>query len=150
MTASLVERKLRVPVLSGVDSAAIDEYTKVALETRIAQPAEKPTPPVMFIFAQLPAAQSVRDDGFESHSLLNSLNSIGLGDDESRRLGIAQGGEHGRGRKESREFVDERDHSAMPKAVEAKEVHFFDGLLGRPLLRGAAVGRDENAGAVFA
>jgi hypothetical protein len=94
--------------------------------------------------------QSVRDDGFESHSLLNSLNSIGLGDDESRRLGIAQGGEHGRGRKESREFVDERDHSAMPKAVEAKEVHFFDGLLGRPLLRGAAVGRDENAGAVFA
>src|SRR3977135_2864102 len=33
LNASLVERKLRVPALSGVGSAAIDEYTKVALET---------------------------------------------------------------------------------------------------------------------
>jgi LmbE family N-acetylglucosaminyl deacetylase len=34
LNASLVERKLRVPGLSAVDNAAIDEYTKVALETR--------------------------------------------------------------------------------------------------------------------
>jgi LmbE family N-acetylglucosaminyl deacetylase len=34
LNASLVERKLRLPALSDVGSAAIDEYTKVALETR--------------------------------------------------------------------------------------------------------------------
>ncbi|PYX81860.1 MAG: hypothetical protein DMG70_17430 [Acidobacteria bacterium] len=34
LNAALVERKLRVPALSGVGSAAIDEYTKVALEAR--------------------------------------------------------------------------------------------------------------------
>jgi LmbE family N-acetylglucosaminyl deacetylase len=34
LNASLLERKLRVPGLSAVDGAAIDEYTKVALETR--------------------------------------------------------------------------------------------------------------------
>jgi hypothetical protein len=33
LNASLVERKLRVPVLSGAGDAAIEEYTKVALET---------------------------------------------------------------------------------------------------------------------
>ena len=38
----------------------------------------------------------------------------------------------------------------MPKAVETKKVHFFDGLLGRPFLHGHAIGRDEDAGAVFA
>jgi len=34
LNAALVERKLRVPAFSGVGSAAIDEYTKVALETK--------------------------------------------------------------------------------------------------------------------
>lgn len=34
LNAALVERKLRVPALSSVDSSAIDEYTKVALENR--------------------------------------------------------------------------------------------------------------------
>ncbi len=34
LNASLVDRKLRIPALSDVGSAAIDEYTKVALETR--------------------------------------------------------------------------------------------------------------------
>jgi LmbE family N-acetylglucosaminyl deacetylase len=33
LNASLVERKLRVPALSGAGDAAIEEYTKVALET---------------------------------------------------------------------------------------------------------------------
>src|SRR5882724_3711232 len=33
LNAALVERKLRVPVLSDVGSTAVDEYTKVALET---------------------------------------------------------------------------------------------------------------------
>ena len=33
LNAALVERKLRVPALSGADSAAIDEFTKVVLET---------------------------------------------------------------------------------------------------------------------
>ena len=58
--------------------------------------------------------------------------------------------ECGRGIKESGESADERDHGMMPKAVEAKEVHLFDGVLCRPLLRGYAISRDENAGAVFA
>ena len=34
LNASLVERKLRVPALSGADGAAIDEFTKMALETK--------------------------------------------------------------------------------------------------------------------
>lgn len=34
LNAGLAERKLRVPALSGVADAAIDEYTEVALETR--------------------------------------------------------------------------------------------------------------------
>ena len=34
LNASLVERKLRVPALSGADSAAIDEFTKMAVETK--------------------------------------------------------------------------------------------------------------------
>ena len=33
LNAALVERKLRLPALSGADSAAIDEFTKVAIET---------------------------------------------------------------------------------------------------------------------
>jgi LmbE family N-acetylglucosaminyl deacetylase len=33
LNASLIERKLRLPALSGSDSAAIEEYTKVVLET---------------------------------------------------------------------------------------------------------------------
>ncbi len=33
LNASLVDRKLRIPALSDVGSAAIDEYTKVALQT---------------------------------------------------------------------------------------------------------------------
>ncbi|MCU1274346.1 MAG: hypothetical protein JWO48_1777 [Bryobacterales bacterium] len=34
LNASLAERKLRLPALSAADNAAIDEFTKVALETR--------------------------------------------------------------------------------------------------------------------
>jgi hypothetical protein len=33
LNASLIERKLRLPALSGSDRVAIEEYTKVALET---------------------------------------------------------------------------------------------------------------------
>jgi hypothetical protein len=34
LNASLVERKLRLPALSGADSAAIDEFTKTAVENK--------------------------------------------------------------------------------------------------------------------
>jgi LmbE family N-acetylglucosaminyl deacetylase len=34
LNASLVEKKLRVPALSGADSAAIDEFTKMAVEAK--------------------------------------------------------------------------------------------------------------------
>ena len=34
LNASLIERKLRLPALSSINRAAIDEYTKVVLETR--------------------------------------------------------------------------------------------------------------------
>ncbi len=34
LNASLVERKLSVPTLSGADSAAVDEFTKMAVETK--------------------------------------------------------------------------------------------------------------------
>ena len=34
LNASLVERKLSVPTLSGADSAAIDEFTKMAVDTK--------------------------------------------------------------------------------------------------------------------
>ena len=33
LNASLAERKLRLPALSAADTAAIDEFTKVSLET---------------------------------------------------------------------------------------------------------------------
>lgn len=38
----------------------------------------------------------------------------------------------------------------MPKATEAKGVHFREGLLGGPVLKGDAISGDEDAGAVFA
>ena len=38
----------------------------------------------------------------------------------------------------------------MPKAVEAEEIHFPDGLFGRPFLSGHAIEGGENAGAIVA
>ncbi len=38
----------------------------------------------------------------------------------------------------------------MPYAVEAEEVHFLDGLIRRPFLKGNAIDGDENAGAILA
>jgi len=38
----------------------------------------------------------------------------------------------------------------MPVAVEAESVHFREGLPGGPVLKGDAIGGDEDAGAVFA
>jgi len=38
----------------------------------------------------------------------------------------------------------------MPIAAEAKSVHFREGLLGGPVLKGDAISGDEDAGAVFA
>src|SRR6266403_3814338 len=38
----------------------------------------------------------------------------------------------------------------MPKAVEAKQIHLFHGLLGRPFVEGYAIGGDEHAGAIIA
>ena len=34
LNASLVENKQRIPALSGADTAAIDEFTKMAVETK--------------------------------------------------------------------------------------------------------------------
>ena len=38
----------------------------------------------------------------------------------------------------------------MPEAVETKEVHFLDRLIGRPVVVRHAVGGNENAGAIIA
>ena len=38
----------------------------------------------------------------------------------------------------------------MPEAVETEEVHFLDGLVGRPVIVSHAIGGDENAGAIVA
>ena len=38
----------------------------------------------------------------------------------------------------------------MPEAVEAEEIHFLDGLVGRPVVVRHAIGGDENAGAIVA
>jgi len=39
LNASLVDRKLRVPALSGAEDAAIDEFTKWRLKPKIVPPA---------------------------------------------------------------------------------------------------------------
>src|SRR5208337_1730929 len=68
-----------------------------------------------------------------------------------RRLRRRESGfEHGIGLQASGEFADESDHRGMPVAVEAKGVHFREGLLGGPVLEGDAIGGDEDAGAVLA
>ena len=68
-----------------------------------------------------------------------------------RRLGRGESGfEGGIGLQASRESADESDHGGMPKATEAKGVHLREGLLGGPVLKGDAIGSDEDAGAVFA
>ena len=46
--------------------------------------------------------------------------------------------------------ADEGDHGGMPKAVEAEEIHFFQGLLGGPFFDGHPISGDEDAGAVIA
>lgn len=38
----------------------------------------------------------------------------------------------------------------MPETVETEEIHFFDGLLRRPVIVRHAIGGDENAGAIVA
>ena len=38
----------------------------------------------------------------------------------------------------------------MPQAVEAKEIHLLDGLIGGPFFGGDAIGGDEDAGAIVA
>jgi len=60
------------------------------------------------------------------------------------------GFERGIGLQASGEFADESDHGGMPVAVEAKGAHFRKGLLGGPVLKGDAIGGDEDAGAGFA
>ena len=66
-------------------------------------------------------------------------------------LGRGKSGlERGIGLQASGECADEGDHGGMPKAAEAKGVHFREGLLGGPMLEGDAIGGDEDAGAVFA
>lgn len=49
-----------------------------------------------------------------------------------------------------REVADERLHSGVPETIEAEEIHFLDGLGGRPAVVAHAVGRHEDAGAIVA
>jgi hypothetical protein len=62
----------------------------------------------------------------------------------------AEGGQGGGGVQAGRETADKSDHGGMPEAVEAEEVHFFQGLLRGPLFDGHAIGGHEDAGAVVA
>src|SRR5207249_4778327 len=56
----------------------------------------------------------------------------------------------GRGRTQVlRELLDKLLHRGMPEGVEAKKVHFADGLLGGPLVDRDAIGRDQGAGAII-
>ena len=48
------------------------------------------------------------------------------------------------------EFVDKRFHRGVPQAVEAKEIHLFDGLVSSPFLGSNAISGDEDAGAILA
>ena len=48
------------------------------------------------------------------------------------------------------EIVDEGFHGRVPDAVEAEEIHFLGGLVGRPLFDGHAIDGGENAGAIIA
>jgi len=60
-------------------------------------------------------------------------------------------GREGLGRVEARgQFADKGFHGGVPQAVEAKEIHFFDGFLGSPFIGGDAISGDENAGAIVA
>src|SRR6266850_1012011 len=49
-----------------------------------------------------------------------------------------------------REPANEGFHGGMPKAVEAKKIHLFHGLLGGPFFEGHAIGGNEHAGAIIA
>ena len=48
------------------------------------------------------------------------------------------------------ERADERLHGGMPGTIEAEREHFGEGLIGRPVIEGDAVGGDEDAGAILA
>jgi len=48
------------------------------------------------------------------------------------------------------QFADKGFHGGVPQAIEAKEIHFFDGLIGSPFIGGDAISGDENAGAIVA
>jgi hypothetical protein len=61
----------------------------------------------------------------------------------------SEGGEGGGGSEARGKIADERDHGGMPGAVETEVVHFLQGLIGRPLFDGHAIGGDEDAGAIF-
>jgi len=49
-----------------------------------------------------------------------------------------------------RKIADVRIHGRMPKALEAKEIHFLNGPLRRPVLKGNAVSGNEDARTVVA
>jgi hypothetical protein len=72
----------------------------------------------------------------------------------SRRWGLWRRGsewsETGRRIQPRRKIVDKSSHRGVPQAVEAEEIHFFDGLVGGPFLEGDAISGDENAGAIVA
>jgi len=60
------------------------------------------------------------------------------------------GFEHGIGLQASGKLSHKAGHVGMPMIMEAKGVHFSEGLVGGPVLDGDAIGGDEDAGAVFA
>ena len=60
----------------------------------------------------------------------------------------AEGREGRRGIQARREIADKGFHRRVPEAVEAEEIHFFQGLIGRPLLHGHAIDGGEHAGAI--
>src|SRR5229473_458892 len=60
----------------------------------------------------------------------------------------AEGRESGGRIQARREIVDKSFHRGVPEAVKAEEIHFFQGLIGRPLLHSHAVDGGEHAGAI--
>jgi hypothetical protein len=64
---------------------------------------------------------------------------------------VGEGGlQEGIGVQIVRERADKRLHGRMPGTVEAESEHFGDGLIGRPMIEGDAICRDEDTGAVLA
>lgn len=58
--------------------------------------------------------------------------------------------EDGIGLQTVRECANKSEHGVVPGVMKTKSAHFGYGLVGGPVVKGDAVGGNENAGAVFA